>query len=45
MTDLINSKLNDLVASALTDREFSYQELLNLLQTAALQGLTESEWS
>ncbi|MEY4720021.1 MAG: hypothetical protein RL563_2639, partial [Pseudomonadota bacterium] len=43
MTTLSNPGLDTLLLEALADNTLSYQELLSLLQAAALQGLTESE--
>ncbi|WP_024297130.1 Calx-beta domain-containing protein [Methylomicrobium lacus] len=42
---LKNEHLLTLVSKAISDGKYNYQELLDLLQTAAIQGVTETEWT
>ena len=43
--NLSNSQLNNLVSSSIADGSYSYQEVLNLLNTVAVGGITLSEWT
>ena len=43
--NLSNSSLNSLVSSSIADGSYSYQEVLNLLNTVAVGGITLSEWT
>jgi len=43
--NLANSQLNGMVSSAIADGSYSYQEILNLLDTVAVGGVTATEWA
>jgi len=45
MATLTNKNLNSLYATAIADGSYNYNEMLNLLQTAATGGITGTEWA